>query len=559
MSYIYNGDNSLRVDYYDAPVLDAPMLSAGGNLSPNTTYYYKVMGCDYVYLNLVSSLILGAWSNTVSIMTTGSDKTIDLSWSDIGASYYFVMRSLTGNFDDAEDFFLSNHGTYIKQDITTNSYSDDGSFSYIYRYLIRQNGIPKLSILSDTKTPKDLYDFIITTPCSGMVDLYWAVPNSETTIAPFTDNYQPFIYRFDFNFYIYGGIFEIKEKLVIIRGFLYNQQTGTLNIGKKASSGMTSEGGFLFLCHSYFNSYLRGAMNIYDSVIWDIGNVMVPQPSGLNNYEKYKLQTTRNLLCYDPSEFIDSEWKQANRLYFNPTEASGGSALLKNFKIEDGEYEQYYDQVTVESLITEGRIWGQWIYYDECKAYNLESYDKSYDLGIHMGDASGRDNYVELVNPNFQAKGQADNSDPYIYIYYTYAQDKWMRIYYELDIKVVDENDTAVSGALVYILTNDGIEYQVYTNADGEIDTQEIRKGKYTFNPDGSNRTGYLSALVSSGYVIESAGNPVYIKISKTGHVPYKGYVSIKRKSQWDIVLPTVNSLQSRKITTLKLKKKKLI
>ena len=42
MAYVYNGDNSLRLDYYEAPVLNAPSLGAGGSLSPNTTYYYKV-------------------------------------------------------------------------------------------------------------------------------------------------------------------------------------------------------------------------------------------------------------------------------------------------------------------------------------------------------------------------------------------------------------------------------------------------------------------------------------------------------------------------------------
>ncbi len=174
---------AINLDRIQAPLLATPTLSDGGSLAANTTYYYCVVAVGGA--NTILSFqhyFESPRSNIVSITTTATQKTVNLSWTaptitQSGvlntATYqhdnYAVLRSTNiADLQGKEKVAILINTTYTNITTTTNSLVDDGvtpgtasgTKSYFW---YRPHGCPKIHITG----------FSSTTPCT-MNDLYQA-------------------------------------------------------------------------------------------------------------------------------------------------------------------------------------------------------------------------------------------------------------------------------------------------------------------------------------------------------------------------------------------------
>lgn len=89
---------------------------------------------------------------------------------------------------------------------------------------------------------------------------------------------------------------------------------------------------------------------------------------------------------------------------------------------------------------------------------------------------------------------------------------------YEVDIKVVDKNNNAISGATVTITDSSGTTYSDTTDGSGDIATQEIKVKKY----EGTSKT-------------ETDYNDMEIEIRASGYKTYKGKLTLSEKRKLTI------------------------
>lgn len=174
---------AINLDRIQAPLLATPTLSDGGSLAANTTYYYCVVAVGGANTILSPQHYFESpRSNIVSITTTATQKTVNLSWTaptitQSGvlntATYqhdnYAVLRSTNiADLQGKEKVAILINTTYTNITTTTNSLVDDGvtpgtasgTKSYFW---YRPHGCPKIHITG----------FSSTTPCT-MNDLYQA-------------------------------------------------------------------------------------------------------------------------------------------------------------------------------------------------------------------------------------------------------------------------------------------------------------------------------------------------------------------------------------------------
>lgn len=171
---------AINLDRIQAPKLETPTTSLGGSLEANTTYYYCVVCVGG--LNTLASYphhFESPRSNIVSITTTSTERTVNLSWSaptitQSGKYHtpseehdnYAVLRSTDiADLQGREKVPILINASYAEITTTTNSYTDDnttktasGTKSYFW---YRPHGCPKIHITGYSST----------TPCT-MADLY---------------------------------------------------------------------------------------------------------------------------------------------------------------------------------------------------------------------------------------------------------------------------------------------------------------------------------------------------------------------------------------------------
>lgn len=138
----------------------ATSVSAGGTLSPNTTYYYGVVGVTQRF-NAEDTRAVGWWAHSpmsepISGTTTSTDKTITLTFSGChNADQYLVVRSETPYLDafPASGTFISPYGTNNTSVLGSDNETlvDDGSLYASYKYFIYPSGMPLFELRGGTE------------------------------------------------------------------------------------------------------------------------------------------------------------------------------------------------------------------------------------------------------------------------------------------------------------------------------------------------------------------------------------------------------------------------
>ncbi len=189
------------LDVIQAPVLNEPTLSEGGSLAPNTTYYYCVV-CVGGQNALESSRhnFESPRSNIVSITTTDTHRTVNLSWSaptivQSGVLHsptyerdnYAVLRSTNiADLQGKEKVPILINTLYTKITTTTNSLVDDGvtpgTANGIKSYFwYRPWGCPKIHITGYSSTTPCTMNDLYQADLSGTLEL---LPDVSSTTSP---------------------------------------------------------------------------------------------------------------------------------------------------------------------------------------------------------------------------------------------------------------------------------------------------------------------------------------------------------------------------------------
>ena len=109
----------------------------------------------------------------------------------------------------------------------------------------------------------------------------------------------------------------------------------------------------------------------------------------------------------------------------------------------------------------------------------------------------------------------------------SYYTNPWnVQEYYTVNVKVLDENGSPISGATVTMVDNTSTQsFSVTTDANGDIATQNVLR---------------MHAYYSSGLVC-NVKNPYVITISKTGYETYTSDITVESKTAETITLKTAH------------------
>jgi len=130
---------------------------AGGSLAPDTTYYYKVLAAD----QSAGIYTFGPRSATANATTTSENKTIALTWDDMGIDFgggysgYFILRSTTNDFSDTQKILLTIGNR--PEHPTAPAYNDNGTTNPL-GFINWKGGLPTIWANStEQMTMNDLY------------------------------------------------------------------------------------------------------------------------------------------------------------------------------------------------------------------------------------------------------------------------------------------------------------------------------------------------------------------------------------------------------------------
>ena len=133
---------------------------------------------------------------------------------------------------------------------------------------------------------------------------------------------------------------------------------------------------------------------------------------------------------------------------------------------------------------------------------------------------------VDPVNPLVTSKLGGNMSQ----VGWTYR----LWLYYTMNLKVVDTNGTAVSGATVTLKNKDDTEqFSVSTDASGDIVTKEVLAALWSHDYDGGGWKHYTDAE-------KTDYNDFTIEIKKAGYKTYKKKFTLNSKTDWTIALQKV-------------------
>jgi hypothetical protein len=138
-------------------------LASGGDLEPNTTYHYKVLSLAQYdrtyYTDVIYGTVFSEPSETFSITTDSTNKTVNLSWDSTDAVRYLLIRIKDGeSFDSQTQMWIADSSTY-PMEIQATSFTDDNS-DYHIAYPYYEHGLPALIVdEGTTETMQDMLEW----------------------------------------------------------------------------------------------------------------------------------------------------------------------------------------------------------------------------------------------------------------------------------------------------------------------------------------------------------------------------------------------------------------
>lgn len=447
---------------FPAPENVTISLVDGGNLSPNTTYYYRISAASR--FDFYGAYRTGAPSVEVSITTTDTQRSIALSWDAVSeAEGYCVYRRTTQpNYDFYGSFIRNENGNIGYPTTYTTSFTDDGT---------RSTYAPNHAIWPHSKTIPVLdhtlgqgYFGISGDGTLTLDDIYNTIGNSNYC---YYDGHYFVLLGYLYFEYSGGQItFEVKEKVIDIIGniFSYNNNPDTLiAFGEyDSSTGATRRGCFLRLWDHFLSYDYRGKMRFYNTKMVSVNSSAGSElASWALATAGWKIRSSADIEFKnsDCSEFLvggymrdfnfDGGWRYNFGGYYPKSYGYWDITQQKNFSCK-----------ILDLLTTHIRdLSGVTVYGDA-------PWGKFY----HIRLSQGADVHPILLNCHFPNSGDL----PYMFWYGGTALSS-LTLRYSLDIKVTTKDGTPIEGATVTIKdVNDNIVAETTTDANGDITQQKL-------------------------------------------------------------------------------------
>jgi hypothetical protein len=480
----------------DKPVV-TPTLADGGSLEPNTTYYVKVMATGGgSYPNDLRNPSRSRVSDEVSFTTTAVKLSCDLAWTiPAGATNYWVyVTKVSGSYSNkVQQLYYSG--------LSVNSYSltaisNQVNYCIIWSRdsAIMPSGIDKMSgrllVSFDAATTlQDIYDQIV------------------------ADGYGNNVFYDGYTFVLFGSIFmehggtmtELNKTIMFLEGSFGTkwQDVGQeITLGEWDAAKKAGTNGCVIyfpLMMGHNGRWTHGTINYYGCTI----KGGVPNfPDGSYFYSSYYSTVRLNGVRFDkmgPAVNAGRVAKEVSGFVIHGASvALQSGAVGRDLTINGG-------QLTFHS--------GTPTAYDVVIVNGTGSGYGGVDILIHLVPSPLR--LYDVTAPD-----RADNL-PTLWC----AQNDYMELYYGLDLTVVDENNTPISGATVQIVDVDGNPVSgspFTTDADGKITADTYLLGYER----GRNAAG------SGNYDYQTAHTPHTITISKANYRTHTLVLTMDRKRE---------------------------
>lgn len=485
---------TITVEVIDKPQITGYSLE-GGDLLPNTTYYFAAMytfGSGLYYAEAVSGV-----GNMISVTTTDTNKSIRIDWSNLPTGAEVLIRWDTESLQDVN----GNWKKFEDYKYTTNSYSGHTGTGVTLTTLPTQNYSGYMSQL-EFYVPENDIDLklnrtkgickITVTGTENWNNLITAIKASDANdMVVITEN------SLDLLCSIYGdGTLTIENKQI---NFLYSWNRNPNITFKNSQISFTNPA-------QWNNPYgiYENVSFISNSATFIIGYVDI---------------SSKNLFLYNTfystsynSFQVPTVFKSTNYFNFRYPE---DNEFIKNLLFID-------TYVFITPSINNVTNYFRNI---EWKNNGL----KSYDIRIERG-------YIPTVADFYQAthinNSKTDRNDKLPLIEYpdfsTYTNIIDINFYINFDLNFNILNNTLpVENAKITLTDVNGTVQEIYTDENG-FSTIRLNTGLIRYDPDNVN--GLRSKL--NNY------NPITITVTKDGYETYQTTLTIDEKQTFNINLP---------------------
>ncbi|RKY42063.1 MAG: hypothetical protein DRP85_04215, partial [Candidatus Makaraimicrobium thalassicum] len=537
----------------DKPSIDSLTLLEGGDLEPNTTYYYRICSVSKDWRS--PDCIYSPWSDIVSITTTATHRTVRVDWTPVSGEYKaIVLRSLDGNDWTVKD--KKAIGPYYRI-LRRPPFEDDGTES-MSRLWYRPEGVRVLYFWGDIRNNNDSMAWLYEQDKLNGWNLIKKIeaPN-DVEWAPDWSGVSPPRKTFG-NTYVIDGSVVVGENpdgattdtyfsqynatIWILGGLSFDE---TYNKLFQLGNPYGPRDGCQLLLASNSDLVLKGVVRFYASLIMDAGRTRMV---GYTTYE-----AGFNWIRFFSEAVSGSEFKHNRFANFWYVHNKDPDAVWANNSYERMDAAWRGDGLLYENLLAYACTEGPSMH--DCDGSNtfrrcVTTPTCGYDLRWgSTGKYEGRPQYLDdctwgKANPN-------NPRDPKgIWYGYRYIKDGGMlvfRTYGRLCVR--DSNNEPIVGAHVCVIDSTGkMVYDEETDAEGCTTAKWVPWWIITPNPVYRYYLGtrYLSEAIALGHYFEDNRLPFTITVSKPGYET----VTVKRDALSEIinlqpleVYPTITSI----------------
>lgn len=533
---------------FAAPTDLGGSLASGGNLAPRTTYYYQVF-C-YERERGFQALTISPRSDTFSITTTDSLRTVQLTWSPppgftaSGINKGFVvLRNTAPDFPDSDNVCLMRPGeAHYWNYLATNSFTDDGVCP-LGQTCHFKGGLPTIGITGGTdQNPVTMWD------------LYqWAQTNAPGRIKPALD---PAFMDFEASGWKKDGIsWVIHANLacgwdgsneltthfkypyhgaLLIYGMLWSTCQAHLTFGRKVNNGRDADvsDGPLMLVHqpATGGGYLFGDIKAYNLRLQQGGRHWGNYAfSGWNN--PYNQPSLR---LYPGSEILDCDFGSLGNGYDIKADLGGPYAVRR---------------CRLAGIVGRGGV-----VLERPHITGEEGLGLRHEGGVTVTaptvtyapqDLIWRTTFKQtVIDGIFASHGQADNR-PWIFLGYANGPGGSLTFQYTVKGTVSDPAGTPISGAEVVIRDQGGATvYAGATDDHGRFEAGALTARVLSPTPKVHGvflvEAAPEDSLVAEGWLNLSLNTPHTLTIEKSGYQPYVDVINLTEKKELDVALTPV-------------------
>ncbi|APF20318.1 hypothetical protein Calab_1530 [Caldithrix abyssi DSM 13497] len=532
---------AIIIHTYPKPTLTLS-LKSGGDLEPNTTYYFT--GFFTRYGGYYGSIVSPA-ADEVFITTTATERTINVNWGNFPDSTIqgIILKWDTQSLKNADGTWRRNVNKWtaafyqigfggtnrdiLKADLHDAAIEGGSNYNDI------RFGHPELGwglwnypdIEQNFKFPLNQGKFGIEIPDDGLVydwnDLINAILNSSAKDLAFWDSL--FLVMLGGTFFGNGNL-EIKGK-TIIQIFGANRDAKNLRFENSK-----------LICDSVGRQWHDAHANYIQSQLLVNGTALTLQNLFTNNSEIKDFKPFRENISYFEGMSLTSYNSLKNQViydsdFLNFRYPPSGS-FLENIRLIKS-----FVRITISNRGDQFHVPSnpQKVYFTDLTFENYGS--KNYDIDFTS------ENYVKNQTYNYYFDAickncKCDRPDGLILSYMkgpeTWSNEVRVRafFYYELEFFIENKQDGKIENAKIEIFDKEeNVVFAGYTDLNGYVKA-EILSYKTEHDPNDEAGNGLYSKNIDQ--------NPFKIKITKSGYMDYEAIHQVYEKKQFQIALQPV-------------------